>query len=38
MRPVLGSGLVMMTVGLLLFTRIGSSGSAIVYVDDPRAC
>ncbi|MCW3031192.1 MAG: drug resistance transporter, EmrB/QacA subfamily, partial [Solirubrobacterales bacterium] len=34
-RPVLGSGLLMMTAGLLLFTRIGSSGSAIVYVIIP---
>jgi EmrB/QacA subfamily drug resistance transporter len=34
-RPVLGSGLLMMTAGLLLFTRIGSSGSAIVYVVIP---
>jgi EmrB/QacA subfamily drug resistance transporter len=34
-RPVLGSGLIMMTVGLLLFTKIASSGSAIVYVIVP---
>ena len=34
-RPVLGGGLVMMTGGLLLFTRIGSSGSPIVYVVIP---
>ncbi len=34
-RPVLGSGLIMLTAGLLLFTRIGSSGSAIVYVIIP---
>jgi EmrB/QacA subfamily drug resistance transporter len=34
-RPVLGGGLIMMTAGLLLFTRIGSSGSAIVYVVIP---
>jgi EmrB/QacA subfamily drug resistance transporter len=34
-RPVLGSGLIMLTGGLLLFTRIGSSGSAIVYVMIP---
>jgi EmrB/QacA subfamily drug resistance transporter len=34
-RTVLGSGLLMMTAGLLLFTRIGSSGSAIVYVVIP---
>ena len=30
-RPVLGSGLIMMTGGLLLFTRIGSSGRARKY-------
>ena len=34
-RSVLGSGLIMMTVGLLLFTKIASSGSAIVYVVVP---
>ncbi len=34
-RAVLGSGLIMMTVGLLLFTRIAPSGSAIVYVIVP---
>ena len=34
-RPVLGGGLVMMTGGLLLFARIGSSGSAIVYIVIP---
>ncbi len=34
-RPVLGGGLIMLTAGLLLFTRIGSSGSAIVYVMIP---
>jgi EmrB/QacA subfamily drug resistance transporter len=34
-RPVLGSGLLMLTAGLLLFTRIGSSGSGIVYVVIP---
>jgi EmrB/QacA subfamily drug resistance transporter len=34
-RPVLGSGLVMLSGGLLLFTRIGSSGSPIVYVMIP---
>jgi EmrB/QacA subfamily drug resistance transporter len=34
-RPVLGSGLLMMTAGLLLFTRIGSGGSPIVYVMIP---
>ena len=35
-RPVLGSGLVMLTAGLLLFTRIGSSGSRDRLRDDPR--
>ncbi len=34
-RAVLGSGLIMMTGGLLLFTRIGTSGSPIVYVMIP---
>ncbi len=34
-RPVLGGGLLMLTGGLLLFTRIGSSGSGIVYVVIP---
>ncbi len=34
-RAVLGSGLMMMTVGMLLFTKIASSGSAIVYVIIP---
>jgi EmrB/QacA subfamily drug resistance transporter len=34
-RPVLGGGLIMLTGGLLLFTRIGSSGSPIVYVVIP---
>ncbi len=34
-RPVLGGGLIMLAAGLLLFTRIGSSGSAIVYVMIP---
>jgi EmrB/QacA subfamily drug resistance transporter len=34
-RPVLGSGLMMMTVGMLLFTKIAASGSAIVYVVVP---
>ena len=31
-RPVLGGGLVMLTGGMLLLARIGSSGSPIVYV------
>jgi MFS family permease len=34
-RSVLGSGLIMMSVGLLLFTKIASSGSAAVYVIVP---
>ena len=31
-RPVMGSGLVMMAAGMLLFARIGASGSALGYV------
>jgi len=34
-RPVLGGGLLMLTGGLLLFTRIGSSGSGVIYVVIP---
>jgi len=34
-RAVLGSGLVMMTVGLVLFAKINSTGSAWVYVVIP---
>ena len=34
-RPVLGGGLLMLTGGLLLLSRIGSSGSGIVYVMIP---
>jgi EmrB/QacA subfamily drug resistance transporter len=34
-RPVLGSGLIMLAGGLLLLARIGSSGSPIVYVMIP---
>ena len=34
-RPVLGGGLIMLTGGLLLLARIGSSGSPIVYVMIP---
>lgn len=34
-RPVLGGGLAMMTVGLLLFTKIAASGSGVVYVMVP---
>ena len=31
-RAVLGCGLLMMTAGMLLFTKIAASGSAVVYV------
>jgi EmrB/QacA subfamily drug resistance transporter len=34
-RAVLGSGLLMMTVGLLLFTNIEPSGSPVIYVIIP---
>ncbi len=34
-RPVLGGGLVMLTGGMLLLSRIGSSGSPIVYIMIP---
>ncbi|TMM08286.1 MAG: MFS transporter [Actinobacteria bacterium] len=34
-RSVLGGGLMMMTVGLLLFTKIAVSGSSVVYVMVP---
>jgi EmrB/QacA subfamily drug resistance transporter len=34
-RLVLGGGLIMMTAGMLLFTKIAASGSAIVYVVIP---
>jgi EmrB/QacA subfamily drug resistance transporter len=34
-RSVLGGGLTMMTCGLLLFTKIAASGSAVVYVMVP---
>ena len=34
-RPVLGSGLTMLTTGMLLFTRIEASGSPVVYVMIP---
>jgi EmrB/QacA subfamily drug resistance transporter len=34
-RNVLGSGLIMMTAGMLLFTRVASSGSPLVYVMVP---
>ncbi len=35
-RPVLGSGLLMLTAGLLLFTRINSSGSGVDLRRHPR--
>ena len=31
-RPVLGGGLIMLTAGMLLMAKVGSSGSAIVYI------
>ena len=34
-RSVLGSGLIMLTAGMLLLARIGASGSAVVYVMIP---
>jgi EmrB/QacA subfamily drug resistance transporter len=34
-RPVLGGGLLMLTGGMLLLSRIGSSGSPIVYIMIP---
>jgi EmrB/QacA subfamily drug resistance transporter len=34
-RPVLGGGLIMLTGGMLLLTRVGASGSGIVYVMIP---
>jgi EmrB/QacA subfamily drug resistance transporter len=34
-RSVLGSGLTMMAVGMLLFSKIAASGSAVVYVMIP---
>jgi hypothetical protein len=34
-RPVLGGGLIMLTGGMLLLSRIGASGSPIVYVMIP---
>ena len=36
-RAVLGGGLMMMTAGMLLFTKIAASGSSIVLHDDPGA-
>jgi EmrB/QacA subfamily drug resistance transporter len=34
-RPVLGSGLTMMTVGMLLFSKIAASGSGWLYITIP---
>jgi EmrB/QacA subfamily drug resistance transporter len=34
-RSVLGSGLIMLTAGMLLLSRIASSGSAVVYIMIP---
>ncbi len=34
-RPVLGAGLIMLTAGMLLLAKIGSSGSPIVYIMIP---
>ncbi|MGD0199098.1 MAG: MFS transporter [Solirubrobacteraceae bacterium] len=34
-RPVLGSGLLMLTTGLLLLARIGDTGSGVIYVMIP---
>jgi EmrB/QacA subfamily drug resistance transporter len=34
-RPVLGSGLIMLTGGMLLLAKVGSSGSPIVYIMIP---
>jgi EmrB/QacA subfamily drug resistance transporter len=34
-RPVLGGGLIMLTAGMLLLAKVGSSGSAILYVMIP---
>ncbi len=34
-RSVLGSGLIMLTAGMLLLARIGASGSAVIYVMVP---
>jgi EmrB/QacA subfamily drug resistance transporter len=34
-RPVLGGGLIMLTAGLLLLAKIGSSGSPIIYIMIP---
>jgi EmrB/QacA subfamily drug resistance transporter len=31
-RPVLGGGLIMLTAGMLLMAKVGSSGSAVVYI------
>ena len=34
-RPVLGGGLMMLTVGMLLLARIGSSGNGLIYIAIP---
>src|SRR5436190_1822123 len=34
-RPVLGGGLLMLTAGMLLFTKVAASGSPVVYVMIP---
>jgi EmrB/QacA subfamily drug resistance transporter len=34
-RPVLGSGLIMLTAGMILLSRVGPSGSGIVYIMIP---
>ncbi|HXA54681.1 MAG TPA: MFS transporter, partial [Solirubrobacteraceae bacterium] len=34
-RPVLGGGLVMLTAGMLLLAKVGSSGSGVVYIMIP---
>ena len=34
-RPVLGSGLIMLTAGMYLLSRIGPSGSGVVYIMIP---
>jgi EmrB/QacA subfamily drug resistance transporter len=34
-RPVLGGGLIMLAGGMLLLARVGSSGSAVVYIMIP---
>jgi EmrB/QacA subfamily drug resistance transporter len=34
-KPVLGSGLIMLTAGMYLLSRIGSSGSGVIYIMIP---